>query len=83
MKSINETNEGLLANLTPDQRDCVKCIDKNLEIVACAGAGKTHVLISRICRLVETGVNPDHILCITFTNAAALEMEERYNYWKK
>ena len=64
--------------LNEQQQLAVNSDSQRILCLACAGAGKTHVLISRICRLVETGVNPDHILCITFTNAAALEMEERY-----
>lgn len=64
--------------LNEQQQLAVDSDSQRILCLACAGAGKTHVLISRICRLVKDGVNPDNILCITFTNAAALEMEERY-----
>lgn len=64
--------------LNEQQQLAVESNSKRILCLACAGAGKTHVLISRICRLVDNGVNPDSLLCITFTNAAALEMEERY-----
>lgn len=64
--------------LNEQQQLAVNSDSKRILCLACAGAGKTHVLISRICRLVDSGINPDSILCITFTNAAALEMEERY-----
>ena len=64
--------------LNKQQELAVNSDSPRILCLACAGAGKTHVLISRICRLVDKGVNPDNILCITFTNAAALEMEERY-----
>lgn len=64
--------------LNEQQQLAVDSDSQRILCLACAGAGKTHVLISRICRLVNDGINPDNILCITFTNAAALEMEERY-----
>ena len=56
-------------------------VDSNAERILClasAGAGKTSVLISRISRLVQDGVDPKTILAITFTNNAAAEMKGRY-----
>ncbi|NNC48062.1 MAG: double-strand break repair helicase AddA [Sphingomonas sp.] len=44
---------------------------------ASAGTGKTHVLTSRVLRLLLQGVAPETILCLTFTKAAAAEMENR------
>lgn len=47
---------------------------------ASAGTGKTQVLTSRVYRLLlEPGVNPDAILCLTFTKAGASEMANRIN----
>ncbi len=46
-------------------------------VMANAGAGKTHLLISRVARLLLTKIQPAKILCITFTKAAAAEMSER------
>ncbi|MSP43104.1 MAG: double-strand break repair helicase AddA [Alphaproteobacteria bacterium] len=46
-------------------------------VSANAGAGKTHVLIDRVTRLLLSGADPGHILCVTFTRAAAAEMEAR------
>lgn len=44
---------------------------------ASAGTGKTKVLIDRILRLLLNNVEPVHILCLTFSKAAAKEMHER------
>ena len=51
--------------------------DLSAWVRANAGAGKTHVLVNRIIRLLLAGVQPDRILCLTFTKAAAAEMMER------
>ena len=44
---------------------------------ASAGTGKTRVLVDRYVRLVADGVDPRHILAMTFTRKAAAEMRER------
>lgn len=46
-------------------------------VAANAGSGKTHVLVSRVIRLLLNGVKPEKILCITFTKAAAANMAQR------
>ena len=46
-------------------------------VSANAGSGKTHVLVQRVIRLLLDGVQPEKILCITFTKAAAANMAER------
>ena len=49
------------------------------QVFAGPGSGKTYVTVHRIKQLVtETGIDPSHILVITFTKAAALEMQERF-----
>jgi len=42
-----------------------------------AGSGKTRVLTDRVARLLLAGVEPQHILCLTYTKAAASEMQNR------
>jgi len=46
-------------------------------VAASAGTGKTHLLTARLLRLLLTGTSPDHLLCLTFTRAAAAEMITR------
>ncbi|ABY73067.1 UvrD-helicase domain-containing protein [Rickettsia rickettsii] len=48
-------------------------------VSASAGTGKTKILTDRFLRLLITGVEPSNILCLTFTNAAAIEMQVRIN----
>jgi len=42
-----------------------------------AGAGKTYIWVSRLARLMLEGVLPERILCLTYTRAAAAEMQTR------
>src|ERR1700681_2074104 len=46
-------------------------------VSANAGSGKTHVLASRVIRLLLHGAAPSKILCLTFTKAAAANMAAR------
>lgn len=65
-------------SLNENQQKAVDCQDSRIICLAGAGSGKTFTLISRISKQVQEGVNPDSILALTFTNAAGLEMKERF-----
>ncbi len=54
---------------------------RSVVVEACAGAGKTWMLVSRILRALLEGAQPHEILAITFTRKAAGEMRERLNEW--
>ncbi|MFA5599045.1 MAG: UvrD-helicase domain-containing protein [Phenylobacterium sp.] len=64
-------------DLNEKQKEAVEHFDGPALVTSVPGSGKTRVLTERTARLIEKGINPKNILCITFTNKAAREMKER------
>lgn len=65
-------------NLTETQSQVINTDKKSILVSASAGSGKTFVVIQRILKkIIESKVNVDELLVVTFTNAAASELKER------
>ena len=74
MDSINK----LIENLNKEQKEAVLSTEGPNLIVAGAGSGKTRVLTTRLAHIINSNKAwPNHILCVTFTNKAAKEMQSR------
>lgn len=63
-----------------EQSNVINLRDRNILVSAAAGSGKTTVLVERIIQMITDETNPidiDHLLVVTFTNAAAASMREK------
>jgi ATP-dependent helicase/nuclease subunit A len=71
MNDLPEWNDATRAQITAARPDMSTWLSAN------AGSGKTRVLTDRVARLLLDEVKPQHILCLTYTKAAASEMQNR------
>src|SRR5262245_26587428 len=62
---------------TPQQEAAINAINSNLQIIACAGSGKTEVVAQGVVALLKSGLAPRNIVAFTFTDKAAAELKER------
>lgn len=75
-RSTSTTSTEFIANT--QQAAAIAHTNGPAAFIAAAGTGKTAILVQRLVRLVaDEGVAPESILCVTFTRAAADEMEKR------
>ena len=70
---MNQSLTSNLARALDPERSCA--------VEACAGSGKTWLLVSRILRLLLAGAAPGSILALTLTRKAAQEMRARLDGW--
>jgi DNA helicase II / ATP-dependent DNA helicase PcrA len=63
--------------LTPSQTQAIEYAGGNLQLIACAGSGKTEVVAYRVATLLKSGLEPANIVAFTFTDKAAAELKER------
>lgn len=71
-------NPKILDHLNPQQIEAVRHLDGPALVVAGPGSGKTRVLTHRVAYLIkEHGIDQSSILCVTFTNKAAGEVQKR------
>ena len=68
-------------NLTGEQIRAIQTLDGNLQIIACAGSGKTQVVSARVVEILKRkqadGIKPENIVAFTFTDKAAAELKDR------
>lgn len=60
------------------QEEAIRTINGPLLVISCPGSGKTTTLVRRIRHMIEEGVDPGHILMVTFTKDAAEGMKNKY-----
>lgn len=62
---------------TASQLRAIQTIDDNLQIIACAGSGKTQVISARVVEILARGAPPASVVAFTFTEKAAGELKDR------
>jgi DNA helicase-2/ATP-dependent DNA helicase PcrA len=68
-------------HFTEAQLAAIRTVDQNLQIVACAGSGKTEVVAERVAEILRVkggdGIDPRNIVAFTFTDRAGAELKDR------
>src|SRR3954467_2298455 len=63
--------------LSPEQQKVIAHRGGHLQVIACAGAGKTEAISRRVSTLIEEGVEPCEVVAFTFTERAAAGLKNR------
>ena len=63
--------------LSPEQEKVVNHRGGHLQVIACAGAGKTEAISRRVASLILDGVEPAQVIAFTFTDRAAQSLKAR------
>ena len=72
-------NNDIFSGLSPEQEQAVRHKDGPMMVLAGPGSGKTFVITRRLkCMIEAYGIPPEEILVVTFSRAAAAEMQERF-----
>ena len=67
-----------MTSYTEAQAEAIACLDEPLQIIACAGSGKTQVISERTAAILSIpGAEPRNIVAFTFTEKAAAELKDR------
>ena len=74
---VDVNKESILEGLNERQKSAVLASDGPILIVAGAGSGKTKTLTHKVAHLIASGIKPEAIVALTFTNKAADEMKRR------
>lgn len=64
-------------DLTEEQKAVVDYRGGHLQVIACAGSGKTEAISRRVASLILDGVEPNQIVAFTFTERAAASLKAR------
>jgi len=67
----------LLDGLNPEQLAAAEAVFEPVLVMAPVGTGKTRTLVARAAQAIASGVAPENILCVSFTNRASKEIRER------
>ena len=62
---------------SPEQQAVIDHRGGHLQVIACAGAGKTEAISRRVASLIDEGVEPCQIIAFTFTERAAESLKTR------
>ena len=81
---VHILEENIHMNFSEEQKEVIKHEGSPLNVMACAGAGKSTVVVNKMFYIEKLHkVNPMHMLAITYNTEASIELETRYDKLKK